>query len=182
MSQKYKVYEDAVPHFVTCTVVGWVDVFSRELYKQIVIDSLQYCQKHKGLNLFAWVIMTNHLHLIISGKNNAISNIMRDFKKFTSKQIIAAISENDTESRKTWMLNMFNYAGKGNTNNKDFQFWKNEFHPVILNNHDKFKNRLNYLHQNPVRAGIVWEPQDYKYSSATDYYTASKGLIDIIEL
>ncbi len=100
MSSKYKVGEDAIPHFVTFSVVGWVDVFSREQYKELFVESLKYCQQQKGMVLHAWVIMTNHVHLIISSNSNQLENIVRDLKKYTSKQIIKAIQENNSESRK----------------------------------------------------------------------------------
>jgi putative transposase len=182
MSSKYKVGDDAIPHFVTFTVIGWIDVFSRECYKETIISSLKYCQEHKGLSLHAWVIMTNHLHLIISSNSNKIENLVRDIKKFTSKQIVAAIKENTSESRKEWMLNIFHYAGRNNMNNKDIQFWKQDYHPVELITYERFTQRLNYLHENPVRSGLVWEPWHYKYSSAIDYYTNEKGLISIEHL
>ena len=182
MSSKYKVGEDAIPHFVTFSVVGWIDVFSREQYKELFVESLKYCQENKGLALHAWVIMTNHVHLIISSKSNKLENIVRDLKKYTSKQIIAAIQENPAESRKEWILNLFSYAGKNNSNNKDFQFWKQDYHPIELNSADKLKQRLDYLHENPVRSGLVWEPWHYKYSSAIDYYTNEQGLLKIEHL
>ncbi len=100
MSSKYKPGEDAIAHFVTFSVVGWIDVFSREIYKEIFVNSLKYCQESKGLTLHAWVIMTNHVHLILSTNTNKIEDIVRDLKKYTSKQIIKAIQENPTESRK----------------------------------------------------------------------------------
>ncbi|MGC4103969.1 REP-associated tyrosine transposase [Ferruginibacter sp.] len=179
MSSKYKVGEDALPHFVTFTVVGWIDVFSREWYKEIFIESLQYCQENKGLVLHAWIIMTNHVHLIISSNSNKLEHIVRDLKKYTSKQIIKAIMENNNESRKEWMLNLFAYAGRTNNNNKDFQFWKQDYHPVELNSVEKVQQRLNYLHENSVRSGLVWNTWHYKYSSAIDYYTKEKGFLKI---
>ena len=179
MSSKYKVGENAIPHFVTFSVIGWIDVFSRECYKEIIVESLKYSMENKGLSLHAWVIMTNHVHLIISSNSNKIEYLVRDIKKFTSKQIIAAIRENTSESRREWMLNIFGYAGRNNTNNKDFQFWKQDYHPVELNTYEKCNQRLNYLHENPVRSGLVWEPWHYKYSSAIDYYTNELGLISI---
>lgn len=124
MSSKYKPGDDAIAHFVTFAVVGWVDVFSRECYKEILINSLKYCQENKGLKLHAWVIMTNHVHLIVSSDTHKIEHIVRDLKKYSSKQIILAIQENTSESRKEWMLNLFGYAGKNNNNNTNFQFWK----------------------------------------------------------
>jgi putative transposase len=179
MSSKYKVGEDAIPHFVTFSVVGWIDVFSREQYKELFIESLKYCQENKGMVLHAWVIMTNHVHLIISSNSNKIEYIVRDLKKYTSKQIIKAIQENNRESRKDWMLNIFSYAGKNNNNNKEFQFWKQDYHPIELNSAEKIKQRLDYLHENPVRSGLVWEPWHYKYGSAIDYYTNEHGLLKV---
>ena len=182
MSSKYKVGEDAIPHFVTFTVVGWIDVFIREQYKELFVESLKYCQENKGLVLHAWVVMTNHVHLIISSNTNRIEHIVRDLKKYTSKQIIKAIQENSLESRKEWMLNIFNYTGKHNNNNKDFQFWPQDYHPVALDTHEKTQQRLDYLHTNPVVSGLVWEPWHYKYSSAIDYYTDEHGLMKIEHL
>lgn len=92
--------------------------------------------------------MTNHVHLIISSNTNKIEDIVRDLKKYTSKKIIAAIQENRTESRKEWMLNLFSFAGKNNNNNTDFQFWKQDYHPIELNSAEKLKERIDYL---PVR-------------------------------
>ena len=182
MSSKYKVGEDAIAHFVTFSVVGWIDVFSRECYKEIFVNSLKYCQEHKGLKLHAWVIMTNHVHMILSSDTNKIENLVRDIKKYSGKQIIEAIQKSKTESRKEWMLNLFNYAGKNNSNNKDFQFWKQDYHPIELNSANKSKDRLDYLHENPVRSGLVWEPWHCKYSSAIDYYTNEHGLLKIEHL
>ena len=182
MSSKYKVGDDAIPHFVTFSVVGWMDVFSREQYKEIVVQSLQYCIENKGLILHAWVIMTNHVHLIISSDTAKLEHIVRDVKKFTSKQIIKAIAENPKESRKEWMLNIFSFTGKNNNNNKEFQFWRQDYHPVELNTNIILKQRLDYLHENPVRSGLVWEPQHYKYSSAIDYYSNQHGLLPVQHL
>ena len=182
MSSKYKVGENAIPHFVTFSVVGWIDAFSREQYKELFLESLKYCQQKKGKVLHAWVIMTNHVHLIISSISNKLEHVVRDLKKFTSKQISKAIKENNAESRKEWMLNIFSYTGKNNNNNKEFQFWKQDYHPIELDTPEKMKQRLDYLHENPVRGGLVWEPWHYKYSSAIDYYTNEHGLLKVEHL
>ena len=80
MSSKYKVGEEAKAHFVTFSVIGWIDIFSRECYKEIFVQSLKYCQENKGLKLHAWVIMTNHVHLIIGSDTNKLEHIVRDLK------------------------------------------------------------------------------------------------------
>ncbi len=183
MSSRYKVHDDQLPHFITTTVVGWIDVFSRELYKEVICGSLVFCQNEKGLILHAWVIMSNHVHAIISAAPGyKLEDIMRDFKKFTSKRIIAAIEDSIQESRKEWMLNIFGYTGRNNNSNKEYQFWQKNYHPIALDTEVKIRQRLNYLHENPVRAGIVWEPHHYKYSSATDYYENKPGIIPVTQL
>lgn len=127
--------------------------------------------------------MLNHIHLIISAKEDSmISNILRDLKKNTSKQLVQAITDNQQESRRGWLLYMFARAGARNSNNKIFQFWQQDNHPIELFTPEMLKQKLNYLHNNPVRAGIVSQPEHYLYSSAVDYYTTGKGLIEIEHL
>ena len=133
--------------------------------------------------LHAWapivIGVTNHVHLIVSSNTNKIEHIVRDIKKYTSKQIIKAIQDNSLESRREWMLNIFSYTGKHNNNNKNYQFWLQDYHPVALDTHEKTQQRLDYLHTNPVVSGLVWEPWHYKYSSGIDYYTDEHGLLKI---
>ena len=183
MSSRYKVSDNQIPYFVTSTVVGWVDALSRDQYKEIICKSLLHCKDKKGLLLHAYVIMSNHIHLIVSAAPGYLmGDIMRDFKKYTSKKIIAAIEQNPQESRKKWMLNMFGYAGENNNSNEQYQFWQHDYHPIVLDTNEKTIQRLNYLHENPVRAGIVWQPEHYKYSSAVDYYCDKPGLLPIERL
>ena len=180
MSSRCKVYYDQMPHFVTSTVVGWVDALSREMYKEIICDSLSHCISNIGLLLYALVIMPNHFHLIVSCKpGSEVKNVMRDLKKFTSRKIVKAIADNGQESRKEWMLNMFRFAASTNSGAEEYQFWQHDYHPIALTDQEKSMQRLKYLHENPVRAGIVWQPEDYKYSSATDYYTKMPGLLPL---
>ena len=118
--------------------------------------------------------------LIISTPSpNKLSDVLRDLKKFTSNNILKAISENQYESRKNWMLWIFKKAGENNNKNKDSQFWQQDNHPIECDTNEITLTRLNYLHENPVRARMVWQEQDYVYSSGIDYYTEGKGLIEI---
>jgi putative transposase len=177
----YIIRDQNAVHFITFSVVQWIDVFSRKQYADIVADSLIYCQANKGLNVHAWCIMSNHLHLILSVTHpNKLSDVLRDFKKFTSSMIIKAIQQNTRESRRGWMLWIFKKAGERNKRNEDYQFWQQENHPVECTTHEILKSRMIYLHENPVRAGLVRNEQDYLYSSAIDYYTGGKGLIEIV--
>ncbi len=110
----YKIRDKEGMHFITFAVTEWVDVFTRREYRDIVLDSVRHCQKEKGLVIHAWCIISNHLHLVISAVNNDTSDILRDFKKFTSKQIIKAILDHPGESRKEWMIKIFSEAGTKN--------------------------------------------------------------------
>lgn len=177
-SGSYKFHNPDGLYFITFATVAWVDAFTRAEYAEIVVESLRYCQKEKGLVIHAWCIMSNHLHLIISRKGaSELSDIVRDFKKFTSSQILKRIQE-IAESRKGWMMWIFKSAGERNSNNTYFQFWQQDNHPEILESTLFIQQKLTYLHENPVKAGIVFEPWGYRYSSAIDY-AGGKGLLDI---
>tara|TARA_R110002072_G_scaffold196879_2_gene354222 strand:- start:33 stop:542 length:510 start_codon:yes stop_codon:yes gene_type:complete len=158
----YKFNDPDGIYFVTFTVVEWVDVFTRAEYKSIVLESLQFCQKEKGLEIYAWVIMSNHLHLIISRAENGqrLSDIVRDFKKFTSSKIIEAIEQNKYESRRNWMLWIFSAAGKKNRNNTNDQFRKQDNYAEHLVSNKFMDQKLNYINMNPVNADIVNEPDN----------------------
>lgn len=177
----YKIRNQDAIHFITFAVVEWVDVFTRQEYRDIVLDSIKYCQAEKGLLLHCWCIMSNHLHLIVSARNKNLSDILRDFKKYTSKQIIAAIQNNQHESRRDWMLRIFNERGENNSRNKEYQFWRQDNQPQELYSAAFIIQKINYIHNNPVQAGIVDRPEDYLYSSARDYVNARKcGLLDLV--
>lgn len=179
----YKIRNQSVIHFITFSVVELVDAFTRKQYRDILLDSIKFCQAEKGLKLYAWCIMSNHIHLILAARDNNLSDLLHDFKKFTAKQLVKAISENKQESRKDWMLTIFSEAGKGDSRNSEYQFWRQDNHPVELYSTAFCFQQLNYLHQNSVEAGIVKKAQDYLYSSAKDYFLAKKsGLLDVIFL
>jgi len=168
-----------VVYFVTDTVVDWVDIFSRSNYRHIIIESLQYCQKEKGLIIYAWVLMTNHMHMIVGSNGiNKVSDIIRDFKKFTSKKILQTLLDEGTESRREWMLNRFEYSGKNDKKITNYRFWQegNDAQEIFLN--DYFNQKLNYIHENPVKAEIVNRAEDYRYSSAVDW-AGGKGLLEV---
>ena len=165
-------------YFLTCTVTDWVDVFTRPRYKHIITESLIYCQQQKGLNLYAWCLMSNHLHLIASAdEDNHLSDILRDFKKFTSKSIVKSIQE-EPESRRDWILDRFQFNAKFVTN-VDFKFWQAGNEAKEINTEQFLMQKINYVHDNPVKAEIVDNAIDYKYSSACNY-AGEMGVIEVI--
>lgn len=127
--------------------------------------------------MYAYVIMSNHIHCIVSAENN-LSDVVRDFKKFTAKEILKLVIENTQESRKEWLLMIFKYHAKFNKRVEKFQFWTHENHAIELTNNEMIESRVNNIHQNPVRAGYVEQEHEYVYSSAKNF----AGLINAMEI
>ncbi len=177
---RYYIRDQNAIYFLTLTVVEWLDVFSRLSHKMVVVDSMNYCIENKGLNVHAWCLMTNHLHLIASARENyRLSDILRDFKEHTAKEVIQQIIE-EPESRRSNLLNTFKMAGEKDSRITNYKFWQPNNHAIEL---DPFKpkimdQKLNYIHYNPVEAGIVCFPEEYLFSSARDY-AEIKGLVKI---
>jgi len=179
MSRAYKIHNPDGLYFISITKIAWVDVFTRLEYLKIIIDSLRYCQKEKGLLLYAWCLMTNHIHLMVKAKEGFdLVGIIRDFKKFTSRQIIKAIEDHTGESRKEWMLSKFRHAGEYNSNNNEYQFWQQNIKPIELWSVNVIQQKLDYIHMNPVEAGFVERQEEYLYSSARNF-NESNGLLNL---
>ena len=178
MSRKYKFNDPDELYFVSFAIVCWIDVFIRSEYRDILLESWKYCMKHKGLDIYAWCIMTSHVHMIIGSHDRPMADIVRDMKKYTSTKLIKAIRENASESRREWMLAIFQQSGQHNSQNKKYQFWQQNNHPIELTTPKITHQILTYIHANPVEAGFVDYPEAYTYSSARDY-DGQKGLIDI---
>ncbi|QCX00766.1 transposase [Aggregatimonas sangjinii] len=166
MSRKYKFHNPTAPYFVSFATVNWIDVFTREVYLKILVDSIAYCRKHKGMELFAYCFMPSHIHFIFRDSSEDPTGLLRDFKKHTAKKVLEAIETNQQESRKEWLLWMFERAGKKKGNTSRYQFWQHHNKPIELWSTAVIKQKLNYIHNNPVAAGFVTEPTQWKYSSA----------------
>jgi REP element-mobilizing transposase RayT len=178
MSEAYKTSNPESTYFLTFQVVFWLDVFTRKAYRDIFIESLKYCRKHKEMEVFAFVIMSNHVHLILRNTNRKLADTIRDLKKYTANQIINLI-DSSNESRRKWLLSEMAFAARKHNRNSNYQLWTHENHAIELINGEMLEQRLNYIHQNPVRAGIVEKAEDYLYSSARNY---CKGLEVIMEI
>ena len=112
--------------------------------------------------------MSNHIHLIIQSKDGKLSDLIRDFKKFVAKSILDKI-QNIPESRREWILERFKLAAQCHQRNKDYQFWQYGNHPEEIYTNNFMWSKLDYIHLNPVRAGLVIKASDYVYSSASNY-------------
>jgi REP element-mobilizing transposase RayT len=180
MSTGYQIVEQDALHYVTFQIVKWVDIFTRKVYRDIVIDSLKYCQSNKGLEIYAFVIMSNHIHILLRSDIGKLSDTIREFKSFTAKQILLAI-DTESESRRDWMLNLFEFAAKQHKRNEKYQIWTHENHAELIYSDKFIIQKISYIHDNPVRAGIVENPEDYLYSSATDF-AGKQCLLNIVQM
>jgi REP element-mobilizing transposase RayT len=180
MSRNYKFYNHEGLYFVSFAVVEWLDVFTRNEYKEIIKESLTFCQKNKGMEIFAWCIMTNHVHLVFRTIGEQKPElVLGDFKRFTSQKIVKAIIDNPKESRKEILINTFKKAAENSSNVKHHQFWRHDNKPIELWSNKVINEKINYVHQNPVEADLVFRAEDYRYSSTIDY-SGVKGLLDNI--
>ena len=155
-------------YFLTLTVAGWIDVFTRKEYCDIIIDSLKFCQENKGLEVYAYVIMPSHIQIIARDDKGKLNEIIRDFKSYTAKKILNEIEFGGYESRKEWLLKLFNYFAGITKQNKNYLFWQKTNYPIELYSTSVFDQKIEYIHMNPVVAGIVDSQENYVYSSA--YY------------
>jgi REP element-mobilizing transposase RayT len=180
MSTGYQIYDKHGAYFLTFQIVDWVDIFSRKVYRDIIVGALNYCTEYKHLQVSAWVIMTNHIHIILRSDKNNLSDIVRDFKAHTARQILKHVTADANESRKQWMQHVFSFNASQHKRNEKLQLWTHENHAIYLDplNPELYQTRINYIHQNPVRAGWVLEAEHYLYSSAIDF-AGGKGMVKL---
>jgi REP element-mobilizing transposase RayT len=169
MSRKYKFQNPRATYFISFATVNWIDVFTRQVYFSILEESIKHCRKEKGMVVIAYCFMPNHVHMVFRSANRHPSGLLRDFKGFTASQLLKAIDDNPHESRKEWMLGMMERAGQTNCNVKKRQFWQQHNKPIEIWSGKVIKQKIDYIHNNPVVKGFVTNPLHWKYSSARNY-------------
>lgn len=181
MSDKYKIRDKDKAYYVTITTVGWVDIFTRKEQKLLIINSLKYCQQNKGLIIFAYCLMPSHLHMICKADDGFnLSDIMRDFKTFTSKNIIKQLIE-EPESRREWMLAYFSSVCNHLKREQKYKVWQDGNQAKEIYSNNFLFEKLNYIHQNPVEDLIVEQAEDYLFSSARNY-AELESYLDVVLL
>ncbi len=181
MSQKGKfLIEQYDRYYLTFNVVDWTDIFIKPFFKQIIVESLNYFTAKKGLTIFGWCLMTNHLHLIAQAREeHSLSLLANEFKKFTTKIIYEDINA-ESEVRRKWILKKFREASSPLKLTEKFRVWQTGINPIRIEmeNTDLLYEQLEFIHNNPVRDRIVTRAEDYLHSSARDY-AGIKGLVNI---
>lgn len=176
--------EDVIPpqaaHYLTFNTVDWVDVFVRPVYKQIIANTLNEFIAAKRLTVYAWCLMSNHLHMMVQAKEGVgLSIVERDFKKITTNRILDAIDQ-ETDLRRGWMLGRFEQISHDLKRIERYQLWQNSSNPVFVDFKEPYsvEEQLMYIHENPVRDRIVCHAEDYLFSSARSY-SGKKGLVNV---
>jgi REP element-mobilizing transposase RayT len=150
------------PQFYTATIFEWKHILAYEKHKDIIIESLQFLVKDKRIILNGFVIMSNHIHLIWQPMfGSTPADIQASFMKFTAQQLKRSLMVNDVAMLEELKVNKYD---------RTYQIWKREPLSVELRTHEVFIQKLDYVHNNPVRAGLCIHPEDYHYSSARFYY------------
>ncbi len=169
---RYKIYEPTHPHFVTCTILNWLPIFTRKESVTIILDSLKHLQKRENLKLYAYVILENHLHLIV--QSDDVSTSMGHFKSFTAKALLKLLQKENAHT----LLKQFQFYKKAHKTDRTYQIWQEGYQPKLMQTDEMMLSKIQYIHDNPVKRGYVDDPTHWRYSSARDYDGIS-GLITV---
>ncbi len=165
-------------HFLTLTIIEWIDIFTKPEYFKVIIDSLKYCRKNKGLKVYEYVIMTNHIHLIVKAKQGyKLSQIASDFKKHTTREILKLLEQDN----RRYILNLTenSFAKK---KGYDKQIWQRENYPEVILSEKFLRQKIRYIYKNPVKKEYVVNPEDWLYSSARNRILDDNSVIELDSL
>jgi len=169
---RYKIYEPTHPHFVTCTILHWIPIFTRKESVQIIIDSIKFLQEKDNLKVYAYVILENHLHMVVSSDD--LHKTMQSFKQYTAKQILEMLKQSNV----TRILEQLMFYKKAHHKEKTYQVWEEGYQAKLIQNEAMMIQKIEYIHQNPLKRGYVDDASYWHYSSARDY-EGLKGLLEV---
>jgi REP element-mobilizing transposase RayT len=169
---RYTITEADKPHFMTCTVVEWLPIFSRPETVQIVLDCWRFQREQASLKLYGYVILENHLHFVAQAQD--LNKCVSSFKSFTARKIIDYLQDQQVES----LLKRLRFAKREHKTDREYQFWQEGVHAELVFSEKMMREKLDYIHNNPVKRGYVNLPEHWRYSSAANY-AGSRALIDI---
>jgi REP element-mobilizing transposase RayT len=169
---RYKIIEPTHPHFITCTILHWLPVFTRPDSVQIILDSLSHLKTSDKLKLYGFVILENHLHLIVSSED--LSNTIKKFKSFTAKEIIKLLQANRANN----ILDQLAFYKKAHKKDSSYQVWQEGCAAKLIQGYEMMRQKLKYIHHNPVKRGYVEVAEHWRYSSAKNY-AGESGLIEV---
>jgi putative transposase len=170
---RYRIFETEYPYFMTCTIVGWLPLFTRPEAVEVVLDSWRYLQQNGSFQLYGYVILENHLHLVASAPE--LPNAMKSFKRHTARKLIALLERHGAEP----LLRGLRALKLRHKTESTYQVWQEGHHPQQIGNDDMMRQKLEYIHNNPVKRGFVDDPTHWRYSSARNY-AGQPGLIEVV--
>jgi putative transposase len=176
MRSHYKIHDPEGVYFLTSSIIEWIPIFTSKTCLDILVSSIVYCQANLGLAVFAYVILDNHFHMICLAPE--LSKVVQSLKRHTAKMIILQLKQD----RKTWVLDLLSYYKKMHKKESEHQVWQEGMHPEQITSIEMLNQKIEYIHYNPVKRGLVAEPEHWIYSSAGDFILNRKGLIDLQEL
>jgi len=176
MRSRYRIVSEHGIYFITSATVEWLPVFTSKPYFDILLDSFTFCRQNKGLQLYAFVILDNHFHAVVSGSNLQAS--VADLKRFTARRILEQLRAD----RKEWLLNQFAFFKKRHKNRSTHQVWQEGYHPQWITSEDMLAEKIGYIHYNPVKRGLVSRPEHWLYSSARSFVVGDDAVIELDRL
>lgn len=168
---RYKITDPQLPHFITCTVLHWIPVFTRPDTVNIVLDCLRYLIA-ENLKIYAYVILENHLHLV--AQSNDLARDMTRFKSYTARQLIQYLDQHKVSQ----ILEQLAFYKKAHKDDRAYQFWQEGIHPEWIQNDEMMRQKISYIHDNPFKRGYVDLPEHWRYSSARNYL-GQDGLLPV---
>ncbi|HFE38474.1 MAG TPA: transposase [Gammaproteobacteria bacterium] len=168
---RYTITQPESPHFITLTVLHWIPVFTRPETVSILLESLEFLSK-EGLRVYAYVVLENHCHFVV--QSNTLDRDIARYKSYTAKKIIQYLAENNVKQ----MLEQLAFYKKAHKNDRAYQFWQEGVHPELIQGDEMMKQKVDYIHHNPVKRGYVDKAEHWRYSSARDY-CGQPGLLEV---
>ena len=167
---------DEIFYFVTTSIIQHVKIFSDHDCCDALINSIKYYKKKYQFDILAYVIMPSHFHWIVEVNpcKEKISDIMRDIKKYSAWDVMDILEEKKIKN----VLDVFE-NNSINYKDRKRKFWIRRFDDQVIRDQQMFWTKLNYIHENPVKAGLVVLPEDYKYSSARNYILDDHSVIEV---
>jgi putative transposase len=163
MRSRYRFVDNDGVYFLTCTVVAWIPALIQPRMAQCVVDNLRYCQKHKGMRIYAYVIMDNHLHFVAQGAG--LTSVIQSFKSYTAHRLVEIAQDLGQD----WLMSQFRFYKAPHKTTSSFQVWQEGSHPQVIESSRVLLQKMEYIHNNPVRRGWVAAPEHWQWSSAAWY-------------
>lgn len=169
---RYKICDKTAPYFLTCTVLNWMPLFTRPQTSDIILEALRHRHEKDEWKIYGYVILENHMHMIVQTMN--LSAELPRFKSFTARKLIDHLKERRAEH----LLRQLAFFRKEHKQDRDYQLWEEGSHPQLIDNEEVMRQKLEYIHQNPVKRGYVDKAEHWRYSSARNY-AGLAGLIPV---